>query len=66
MAYTITTRDGQLLGTIADGTVDTINTDLILVGRNYSNYGQVMSDNLVRLLENFSDNAEPVNPLIGQ
>jgi hypothetical protein len=66
MAYTITTRDGQLLGTILDGTVDTINTDLILVGRNYSNYGQLMVDNLVRLLENFSNNAEPTDPLIGQ
>jgi hypothetical protein len=66
MAYTITTRDGQLLGTIADGTVNTVNTDLILVGRNYSNYGQIKLDNMVRLLENFSNSAEPVSPLIGQ
>jgi hypothetical protein len=66
MSYTITTRDGQLLGTILDGTVNTINTDLVLVGRNYSNYGQLMVDNLVRLLESFSNAAAPTSPLVGQ
>lgn len=66
MSYIITTRDGQTLGTILDGTVDTAATDLVLVGRNYSNYGQVMLDNLVRLLENFSGTTGPDDPIIGQ
>ncbi len=66
MSYTITTKDGQLLGTILDGTVNTISTDLVLVGRNYSNYGQLMVDNFVRLLESFSAAAAPTSPLIGQ
>ena len=66
MSYIITTRDGQTLGTILDGTVNTSATDLTLVGRNYSNYGQVMLDNLVRLLENFSGTSAPNDPIIGQ
>jgi len=66
MPYIITTRDGQTLGTILDGTVDTATTDLTLVGRNYSNYGQVMLDNLIRLLENFSGTGAPNDPIIGQ
>lgn len=66
MAYTITTLVGDTIGTIEDGTVNTTSTSLALVGRNYSNYGQVMTDNLVRLLENFANVSAPANPLIGQ
>jgi hypothetical protein len=66
MAYIIRKTNGQTLGTILDGTVDTAQTSLTLVGRNYSNYGQIMTDNLVALLENFAYDIEPNDPLPGQ
>lgn len=66
MAYKILTTNGTQLGTILDGTVDTAQTSLTLVGRNYSNYGQIMTNNLVSLLENFAYEIEPSNPLSGQ
>jgi hypothetical protein len=66
MAYIIRKTNGTTLGTILDGTVDTAQTSLTLVGRNYSNYGQIMTDNLVSLLENFAYDIEPSNPLSGQ
>jgi hypothetical protein len=66
MAYIIRKTNGTTLGTILDGTVDTAQTSLTLVGRNYSNYGQIMTDNLVALLENFAYDIEPSNPLDGQ
>jgi hypothetical protein len=66
MAYIIRKTDGTTLGTILDGTVDTARTSLTLVGRNYSNYGQIMTDNLVKLTENFSYGISPSNPLSGQ
>lgn len=66
MSYTITTTNGTTLGTILDGTVDTAHTSLTLVGRNYSNYGQIMTDNLVALIENFAYGISPSNPLPGQ
>lgn len=66
MAYTITKSDGTSLGTVTDGTLDTSSTSLNLVGRNYSNYGQAILDNFVYLLENFSKNTAPGNPLEGQ
>jgi len=70
MAYTITKTNGVTLGTIADGTVDDPAsggvTSLVLVGRNYSNYGQIMTDNLVALLENFANSISPSEPLPGQ
>lgn len=67
MAYIIRKTNGTQIGTIADGTLDDRNaTSLQLVGRNYSNYGQIMTDNLVSLLENFAYNISPPNPLAGQ
>ena len=66
MAYIIRKTNGTTLGTILDGTVDTAQTSLTLVGRNYSNYGQIMTDNLVALIENFAYDIEPNNPLPGQ
>ena len=66
MSYIIRKTNGTTLGTILDGTVDTAQTSLTLVGRNYSNYGQIMTDNLVALIENFAYDIEPSNPLPGQ
>lgn len=66
MSYIIRKTNGTTLGTILDGTVDTSHTSLTLVGRNYSNYGQIMTDNLVKLTENFAYDIEPSNPLSGQ
>jgi len=66
MAYNILLTSGNLLTTIADGTVNTTSTPLTLVGKNYANYGQILNTNYVRLLENFNDDNEPTNGLEGQ
>jgi hypothetical protein len=66
MAYTIRKTNGTTLGTIEDGTINTSATSLTLIGRNYSNYGQIMTDNLVKLVENFAYGTAPANPLAGQ
>ena len=66
MSYTITRTNGTTLGTIADGTYDNIHTSLTLVGRNFANYGQIMTNNLVKLLENSSYSISPSYPLSGQ
>ena len=66
MSYTIRRTNGTTLGTILDGTIDTAHTSLTLLGRNYANYGQIMVDDLVKLVENFSYSISPNNPLSGQ
>ena len=67
MAYDIRKTNGTSLGTILDGTVDNKSkTSLVLIGRNYSNYGQFIVDNLVSLVENFAYTIAPSNPLAGQ
>jgi hypothetical protein len=66
MSYNIIRTNGTNLGTIADGTYNDTATSLTLVGRNYSNYGQIMTNTLVRLIENSSYGISPSNPLSGQ
>lgn len=66
MSYKINTTDGTLLVDLIDGSIDTETTDLTLVGRNYTGYGEYFNENFVRLLENFKNVAAPANPLTGQ
>jgi len=66
MAYTINLTNGTVLTTIADGTVNDTSTALTLIGKNYSGYGTYLNDNLVHLLENFSNDTAPTVPLTGQ
>jgi hypothetical protein len=66
MSYTINLSNGNTLTTILDGTVDTSTTDLTLIGRNYTGFGEFVNQNTVKLLENFANSSPPNNPLIGQ
>ena len=66
MAYTINKTDGTILATVADGQIDTLSSDLTLIGKNYSGFGESINENFVKLLENFSSTSEPVHPVRGQ
>lgn len=69
MAYTISLSNGtSLLGTsgLQDGAVDTTNTSLSLIGKNYPSYGRLLNENFVHLLENFANSSAPDNALPGQ
>lgn len=66
MAYTIVKTNGQVLTTIADGTINTNASSLALPGRNYAGYGQYVDTNFVHQLENFANVSPPPNPLQGQ
>ena len=65
MAYTINRTNGSVLTTVADGTVDNT-SDITLVGKNYSGYGEILNENLIKILENFSSTSQPAAPLSGQ
>jgi hypothetical protein len=66
MAYTVTTTNGTVITTVADGTVNTTSTSLTLIGKNYAGYGIFLNENYVQLLENFSNTTPPTAPLTGQ
>ena len=66
MAYQINKTDGTIVATVADGQVDTISTDITLIGKNYSGFGEALNENFIKLLENFSSTTQPTNPIKGQ
>jgi hypothetical protein len=65
MAYTINLTDGTVFATIADGTINTASS-MILVGKNYAGYGEFLDTNFIHLLENGSNTTAPGAPLEGQ
>ena len=65
MAYTINLTDGTIFATIADGTINT-SSSMILVGKNYAGYGEFLDENFIHLLENGANTTPPGAPLTGQ
>ena len=65
MAYTINLTDGTVFATVADGTINT-SSSMILIGKNYAGYGDFLDTNFIHLLENGSNTTPPGAPLTGQ
>ena len=65
MPYTIKRSNGTQVAIVADGTVDST-LDLNLIGKNYAGYGEIQNENMVYLLENFSNTNQPGKPISGQ
>jgi len=66
MSYQLNKTDGTILTDLIDGQIDTNSTNLVLVGRNYTGYGEYFNENFIKLLENFSNTSAPSNPITGQ
>lgn len=66
MAYIVNKSNGNVVTTIADGTIDLTSTSIALIGRHYASYGEVMNENLVKMMEHFSNHTAPAAPLKGQ
>ena len=66
MAYQINKTSGALLVNLADGQIDTVTTDITLIGKNYVGFGESINENFVKMLENFAGTSSPSNPLAGQ
>ena len=66
MAYQINKTDGTIVATVADGQIDTLSTDITLIGKNYSGFGEVLNENFIKMLENFASTTRPTAPIKGQ
>jgi len=66
MSYIINNSRGQIVAVVTDGTINTTATDLALVGRAVTNYGEYQNENYVFLLENFANSTAPAIPILGQ
>jgi len=65
MAYTINKTDGSVVATITDGTIDN-STSLTLFGKSYSGFGELLNENLIKLLENSAGTGAPTAPMKGE
>jgi hypothetical protein len=66
MPYTVNFADsGKTPIIVNDGTVDT-STSLVLIGKNYNRFGEVLNEDLLKLLENAANATPPSNPIEGQ
>lgn len=66
MAYSINKTDGSLLVSLVDSGIDKTATDLVLIGKNVTSYGEYINENFIKLLENFASTSQPNNPIAGQ
>ena len=66
MTYKINKTDGSLITEVIDSAIDQTATDITLVGKNVSGYGEFINENFVKILENFANTSQPNNPLAGQ
>ena len=66
MAYQVNKTDGTIVATVADGQIDQLSTDLTLIGKNYSGFGEALNENFIKLLENFANTSIPQHPIKGQ
>jgi hypothetical protein len=66
MTYQINLTNGSLLTEIVDSSIDQQATDLTLIGKNVSGYGEFLNENFVKLLENFAAETAPNQPIVGQ
>ena len=65
MAYTINKTDGTILAVIQEGTLDTTSS-LSLPGKLFQNYGEIINEDLIKLLENSASGTAPTAPLTGE
>ena len=64
MSYTLTVVNRTPI-TIQNGATDS-STSLTLVGKNYPNYGQIIEQDLINIMQSFAGASQPVNPVTGQ
>ena len=68
MAYTVNKTNSSATPnsyTVQDSILNT-QTDLSLIGRGYAGYGEIVAENFLHLLENFSNTSAPGKPIKGQ
>lgn len=67
MSYQVKFTDTTKLSiTVQDQMLETTQTSLSFVGKNYAGYSQPIAENFLHLLENFANSSAPSHPVQGQ
>ena len=65
MSYTINNSRGSVVTTVTPGTTQVVG-GITLIGKNYTGYGELIAEDLVKMLENQANTTNPNSPLEGQ
>jgi hypothetical protein len=67
MSYIVNKSNGSLVTVVEDAAINN-DTSIGLLGRGVTSYGEVMAENLVKIMENFANESlsPPLTPLAGQ
>ena len=65
MSYTINNSRGSVVTTVTPGTTQVVG-GITLIGKNYTGYGELIAEDLVKMLENQANTTNPTSPLEGQ
>ena len=66
MSYNIQLTNGNILTTVPDTQLVSTYGGIDLIGHMYPQFGTILNNDLVHIVENFSDSTPPTNPLVGQ
>jgi len=67
MSYSINRTSDSASGyNVADGQIRTDYFSISLIGKGYTNYGELIQENILHIMENFSNTVSPPNPTPGQ
>ncbi len=64
--FTVNKSDGTVIAIITDGTIDSTSSSISLVGREIVDYGEIIAETQVHIMENFANAASPSFPTRGQ
>ena len=68
MAYTVNKTNSSATPnsyTVQDSILNS-QTDISFIGKGYAGYGEIVAENFLHLLENFSNTTAPSKPIKGQ
>jgi hypothetical protein len=65
MPYAITLTNGNVFANVADGTINA-QSPMVMIGKDFSGYGQYIDQNIIRLLESGASPTKPLNAQILQ
>ena len=66
MTYTVNHTDQTKQPYVVEDSTVNNATSVNLIGKNYTDFGTAMAENLLHLLENFADSTAPTQPVEGQ
>lgn len=66
MAYIVNKTNNDIVATVPDGGIDSTSTTITILGKGFNNYGELVAENFVHIMEHFASTTPPSSALRGQ